>query len=339
MIGEGAGGDAVDAPAGLTKGTGVWPAISSWLRAINPLVWPIIAIVIGLTLFSDKFLTVANQFNVLRAVAVLVIIGVGQTFVMTSRNIDLSVGSMLGLVMGLTGSFVLDGGPVWAAMLLAVLLGGTLGLVNGLVITVLRVPALLATLGTFVLYRGVIQQIMYGSYHVRFPESLVRIGQGSVGPVPNLVLFAVGAVVVGLLLMRYTKFGRYTIAIGGNPEAALIAGIRVHFWTVAVFVFQGLLVGFAAFLMMGRLNAAHPNAGQGLELQVIAGVVLGGTSLFGGYGALFGMALGMYLIGILENGLLLSGAGFFWQQILLGIILILAVSLQMWRQGRTPYNM
>jgi ribose transport system permease protein len=255
---------------------------------------------------------------------------------MTSRNIDLSVGAMMALIMALTGTVIFDMGiPWWAALALAMTLGMGLGLFNGFVVTVLKVPALLATLGTLVFYRGVVQEYMYGSYHVRFPEDIVYLGQGRIDIIPLPVIIAAGVAIVGWLLLSQTRFGRYTTAIGGNPEAAERAGIRTGRWVVLVFVFQGLLVGLAAVVLMGRLDAAQPTVGTGLELAVIAGVVLGGTSLFGGRGLIGGTILGVLLIGVLENGLLLAGAGFFWQQIMLGLLIIGAVSFQMWRQRRS----
>lgn len=329
-----------DTAAGIRRAAG---ALSSTLgRAgqlslnVNPLVWALLFLGIALGLASERFLTVDNLVNIARAASVALIVGVGQTIVITSRNIDLSVGSMIALIMALTGSLVLGlDAPLWVALAFALALGAALGLVNGLVITVLKVPALLATLGTLVLFRGLVQEYMYGSYHVRFPPELVFLGQGRIGPIPVPVVIAATVALMGWLLLRHTRFGRYVTAIGGNEEAASLAGIRVARWKILVFTLQGLLVGLAAVVLMGRLDAAQPTVGTGLELAVIAGVVLGGTRLFGGYGLVGGTVLGMLLIGVLENGLLLAGAGFFWQQIMLGLLIIGAVSFQMWRQRRS----
>jgi ribose transport system permease protein len=306
------------------------------LRSVNPLVIALVVLCLLLGLFSERFLTVDNLVNVMRASSVALIVAIGQTFVITSRNIDLSVGSMMALIMALTGTLVLQAGVPWfVALAFAMGLGAALGLFNGFVVTVLKVPALLATLGTLVLFRGVVQEYMYGSYHVRFPADIVYLGQGRVGVLPIPVIIAAFVALVGWLLLSQTRFGRYTTAIGGNREAAERAGIRVDRWIVLVFVFQGLLVGLAGVILMGRLDAAQPTVGTGLELAVIAGVVLGGTSLFGGRGLIGGTIVGVLLIGVLENGLLLAGAGFFWQQIMLGLLIIGAVSFQMWRQRRT----
>lgn len=298
------------------------------------LVVPLLIIMVGLTLYTDTFLASDNLFRIARTAAVYAIIGVGQTFVITSGNIDLSVGSMLALISAITGTFIVGGGSIPVAIVLAMALGVVFGLINGFVVAWLRVPALLATLGTLIAFRGAVMEYMDGDYHVRFPESLVFIGQGFVGPVPVPVILAAVIAVIGWLIFRFTRFGRYAVAIGGNERAAVLAGINVRFWKLAIFAFQGALVGVASIVMMGRLNAAHPSTGQLMELHVIAGVVLGGTLLFGGRGFIFGTLLGMLLIGVLENGLLLAGLGFFWQQIFLGTLLVFAVAIQMARFNR-----
>lgn len=302
---------------------------------VNFLLLPLLLIIIGMTLATDRFLTPNNLFNIMRTASIFIVIGVGQTFVITSANIDLSVGSMMALIVGLTGTFLVSGGSVIVAILMALSLGILFGLINGLVVTRLGVPALLATLGTLVTYRGMIQEYMRGDYHVSFPQPIVYLGQGMVGPVPVPVIIALLVSAIGVLLLRYTRFGRYCIAIGGNEDAARLAGINVNRWKTIIFAFQGMLVGLGGLMLMGRLNAAHPSVGQGLELHVIAGVVLGGTSLFGGRGSIIGALLGMLLIGVLENGLLLARLGFFWQQIFLGILIIFAVSVQIARQKRS----
>lgn len=299
---------------------------------INLLIVPLIGIVIGLSLFSDVFLTTANFQNILRLAAFFTILGVGQTFVITSGNIDLSIGSMLALVMALVSfNLVAPGLPAIVVVLGAVLFGAAFGTLNGILVTKLKIPSLLATLGGLIAYRGAVQQYMYGGQYTGFPDWIVAIGRGTTGIVPNSVILAAVVVGIGVLLFRYTRFGRYAIAIGSNEEAARRAGIKVDRWKIAIFAFQGATVGLAALVLMGRMNAAHPNMGAMNELHVIAGVVLGGTLLFGGFGTMFGTVLAMILIAVLENGLLLAGAGFYFQQIFLGVLIVVAVAIQMMR--------
>jgi len=305
------------------------------LGSVNTIVFPTVLCVLLLSLFSDKFLTVENQFNILRSAAVAMIVGVGQVFVISARQIDLSVGSVLGLVACLSGFLVLDGYPIVVCFAFAVAAGMILGLCNGLIVGYLKVPALLATLGTLVLFRGTVQEMMYGAYHSRFPEAFKWLGQGNTAGVPNLVVVAVIMVCAGHFVLTRLQYGRYILAIGGNPEAARIAGIQVRKYVIISFVVQGALVGLASLLLMGRMNSAQPTLGQGMELHIIAGVILGGTSLFGGVGRVWGMAIAMYLIAVLENGLVLAGASFFWQQILLGILLVISVAIQVYRSKGT----
>jgi ribose transport system permease protein len=303
-------------------------------RLINSgtfLIVPIILIMLGLWYFTDAFMSTENLLRVARAASIYAIIGVGQTFVITSGNIDLSVGSSVALTGAITGTYLVGGGSVPRAMLLSVAVATFLGAINGLIVAWLGVPALLATLGTLITYRGAVLEYMGSEYHVRFPDAIVYLGQGFVGPIPIPVIIALVVAAIGGLLFRFTKFGRVAVAIGGNETAAILAGINVKLWKLGIYAFQGFLVGIASLVLIGRLNAAHPSTGQLMELHVIAGVVLGGTLLFGGRGFIFGSLLGMFLIGVLENGLLIAGLGFFWQQIVLGILLIFAVGLQMSR--------
>ena len=241
------------------------------LRNINTVVYPTILCVILLSLFSDKFLTVENQLNILRSAAVAMIVGVGQVFVISARQIDLSVGSVMGLTACLTGFLVFDGYPVILCFMFAIAVGAGLGFCNGLIVGYLRVPALLGTLGMLVLARGIVQEVMYGTYHVRFPANFVVLGQGNTLGVPNLVWVAAVVVIVGHFVLTRLEYGRYILAIGGNPEAARIAGIKVRRYIIIAFVVQAALVALAAFLLMGRMNSAHPTLGQGLELHIIAG--------------------------------------------------------------------
>lgn len=300
-------------------------------KKLNLLLIPIVLFGLLIATQSDRFLTTANQLTIMRSASTYVIIGVGQALVITSRNIDLSVGSMLGLIMGIVGTFLFNGGNVALAILFAIGLGALLGLFNGAVVTYLRVPALLATLGTLVAFRGLVNQYMYGTTVSRFPAPIVWMGQGRVFNIPVPVLLAAMTVILGSVLYHYTRLGRYAVAIGGNEEAAILAGINVRRWKMLLFAFQGMCVGLGSLIWLGRLDAAHPGFGTALELHVIAGVVLGGTILFGGYATMWGVVLGMLLIEVLGNGLLLAGLGFYWQHVMLGFMLIVAVSLQMAR--------
>lgn len=299
------------------------------LARINFLTIPLLLIILVLSIVSPQFLSALNIGNVARLAAIYVLLGVGQTYVMTTGNIDLSIGSMTALIMALVGTYVVGGGSLGIAILYAVALGATFGALNGVLVTKLRIPSLLATLGALVAYRGIVNEYMYGSYHVRFPDNLRFLGQGEVWGIPTPVIIAAVVAFLGWYMLNFKRFGRHVVAVGGNEEAARRAGINVDFVKIRVFALQGMLAGLAAIVFMGRLNSAHPNFGTGMELHIIAGTVLGGTLLFGGYGTIIGTVIGMILIGVLENGLLLAGAGFYWQQIFLGALIVISVSVQM----------
>jgi len=297
-----------------------------------------VAIVILYAIFTfitgDTFSTANNQITIMRAAAVFLILAVGQTLVMSTGGIDLSTGSMIGVVGAVVGTGLEQGwmDPI-LAIPAAVLLGMLLGAFNGFNVAVLGVPALLATLGTFVAYRGFTQYFMGVNLVTGLPEVVTAAGRAKLYGVPVQVILALAIVAMGWLVLNRTLYGRYIIAIGSNPRAAEATRINVKAVTASTYVIQGGLAGLAALVLMGRLNSSSAAMGEGVELHVIAAVVLGGTYLFGGRSTMIGTLLGVYLIGMLENGLIQTGAGFFVQRMVLGLLIIAAVALQL-QQGR-----
>jgi ribose/xylose/arabinose/galactoside ABC-type transport system permease subunit len=271
------------------------------------------------------------------------------TFVILTRGIDLSVGSVVAL-SGLAAAIVAKGGlesrfAVGAAaqaqghgwplaMLTALAVGTMAGLVQGLAVTRLKVPPFVVTLGGMSAFRGLALLLAGGGPISGFDEGYRFIGQGTIGPVPVPVIIFLSAAIIAHIVLRYTRYGRRIYAIGGNPEAARLSGLAVERLTLSVYVIIGFLAGLGSFVLSARLNSAEAVAGIGYELTVIASVVIGGTSLFGGIGTIFGTVIGTILIGVLLNGLQLNNVSSYVQQVIIGVIIVLAVAFDSFAKSR-----
>lgn len=301
----------------------------------------LIALVITFAVIEPRFMHPLNLMNILRQVSIMGLVAIGMTFVILTAGIDLSVGSIVALA-GLVGAYVAKGGlddrfaigaaeqsgnPVILAFLAALAVGAACGTVQGAAITRLKVPPFVVTLGGLTAFRGLALIFSGGGPISGFSADYVWWGQGRIEGVPvPVIVFAVVALVAHIVL-KTTRFGLYFYATGGNPGAADLNGVPVRRTTFSAYVIVGVLSGLAAFLLSARLNSAEAVAGLQLELDVIAAVVIGGTSLFGGTGSIFGTVVGVLLIGVLRNGLVLMNVSSFVQQILIGVILVLAVAV------------
>jgi len=295
-------------------------------------------LMIGLSLASDHFLTAENGVNILRQIAVNLCLSIGLTLVILSGGIDLSVGAVLALAGAVAAGLLKSGVelPIWnvhleltvaGAVMVGVGVGVALGLVNGLMVTRLLIPPFVATLAMMSVARGLTQLWTGGHPISRLGAPFGFIGTGSFLAIPMPVWIVVILCLITLVICHRTPFGRHLYAVGGSERAARLTGLNVDAIRVVVYVVGGALSGLAGILVTARLDSAQPNAGLGYELDAIAAVVIGGTSLSGGRGSVAGTALGCLLIGVLSNGLTLLDVSPFWQQIVKGAVIAVAVAL------------
>jgi inositol transport system permease protein len=285
----------------------------------------------------------------MRQVSVYGLLAIGMTFVILTAGIDLSIGSLVafcGLVAaavskgGIANRFTVGAGDIalgyswYVAALAAIAVGLLCGFLQGFAITRLKVPPFVVTLGGMSAFRGAALLFSAGGPISGFDPSFVWWGQGKVGDVPIPVIIFVVFAVVAHIVLRYMRYGRQVYAVGGNPEAARLSGLNVRRVVLSVYVITGFFAGLGAFVLSARLNSAEAVAGNGYELTVIASVVIGGTSLFGGVGSIFGTVIGTILIGVLLNGLVLLNVSSYVQQIIIGVIIVLAVAFDTFAKSR-----
>lgn len=287
-----------------------------------------------LSIASPYFLTGTNLASVIRQTAVINIMALGMTLVIVSGGIDLSVGSILACSGVLGTMTMVETGSVPAGILAGVLCGALWGCANGLMIATLRIPPFIVTLGTLGIVRGLTLVISGGLPVVGLPKEHGFLGEGTIGPAPFVLVVLILCAVITHFALHGTKLGRYTYAIGSNEAAAVYAGIPVARFKVAIYAICGLLSGLAGMIETSRLMTGQPTAGVSYELQVIAAVVIGGGSLTGGEGTVIGTLIGAFIMGLLSNGSDLLGVNPYWQQVIIGAIIILAVALDEARKRR-----
>jgi inositol transport system permease protein len=302
----------------------------AWLRRYGTSLF-LCALIVFFGLENSRFLSLRNVTNILTEVSIYGIIAVGMTFVILTAGVDLAVGSLLAFA-GMSGAFVMqavgaDSTLGWlVALATATAVGTLVGYLQGKAVTLFSVPPFIVTLGGMTIWRGATLILNDGSPISGFDASYRWWGTGSIAGIPvPIVLFGLIAV-VGLVTQRYTRYGRYVYAVGGNPEAARLNGLDVQAIITSVYVIVGALSGMAGFLLSARLGAAEAVGGIGYELRVIASVVIGGTSLAGGRGGIGGTIIGALLIGVLTNGLVIMHVSSYWQQVVIGLIIVAAVA-------------
>ena len=286
----------------------------------------LLVVVIFFSNFATAFLTSGNVLNLLRQLAPLLIVAVAMTFVITTAGIDLSVGSVVGLTASLGADLISRGVSPTVVIVAMLALGAIVGVLNGYFTAYERLPAFIVTLASLTAVRGVALAITQGESIPIDPNLwFISLGQGRVAGIPVPIVIAAPIVLVGWLVLTRTRFGNYVTGIGSNEEAVRRAGVDTRRVLLSTYVLAGLAAAVAGLLFAARLSSGSSNAGTGLELQVIAAVVLGGTSLFGGQGSIAGTVLGALTIGVIGNGLILMQVSTFYVQIVQGVVLLLAI--------------
>jgi ribose transport system permease protein len=299
----------------------------NWRQYIVYIAFIGVIIYFGFTLSDDGFLTTNNLLNIVRQTAIISIMGVAMTFVISTAEIDLSVGSIAAL-SSLTTAMALEAGfGILGALVAGIGTGFIIGLINGLLVTRVLIPSFLVTLGMMGVTKGLAMWVTNTSPVPIIDETFIFIfGSGDIGSIPVLLVWTIFIAAIGHILLRKTTFGRKTLATGGNQNAARFSGVNVARTKLYVLIGSGMMAGLAGMLYSGRMHSGRYTFGEGDELSVIAAVILGGTSLFGGVGTVIGTVIGSLMIGTINNGLIIMGLDVSQQMIVKGLIIILAVA-------------
>jgi len=324
---------ATQAPAAATTGAESGSRLPAWLRNLGsgtggPLL-ALLVLCVALFIATPFFLTANNLLNILDQVTILGILALGMTFVIITGGIDLSVAAVLALAMMVLGWTSHNAGwPLGLSILAAIVVGGLCGLANGLGITIAKLPPFIATLAMLSIARGLANVITDGQQIVGYPDWFTALStERHFGFLTISAVVLVVLLVLGWAFLRYRPGGREVYAVGGSAEVARLAGINVKRVTASVYILTGLLAGLAGVVLASRLDSSNPGAAVGLELDVIAAVVIGGASLSGGVGRVPGTVVGVLIIGVLRNGLNLLSVSPFVQQIVIGVVIALAVMI------------
>lgn len=300
-----------------------------------------LVVIFGFFSFADEnFRTYGNVLAILFSTVVIGTLAVGTTFVIITGGIDLAIGTGMALCAVMSGVFIVNAGlPVAAGVLCTLLFGALIGFVNGVNIALLKIPPFIATLAMMLVAQG-LALVLSHSRPIYFNEtpSYSKISRGELVPwldIPNAVYVLAIAVVVAAVLLNKTILGRYTYSIGSNEEATALSGINVRKWKIIIYTLAGVFIGLAGVMISARLGSAQPATGMGYELQAIAAVVIGGTSLAGGRGSIVGTVIGALIISVLNNGLQIMSIPQEWQNVVLGCVILVAVYIDMLRKRET----
>jgi ribose transport system permease protein len=308
--------------------------MTDWIKRFLPFV-SLIGLCVVIAILEPRFLSVGNLAGVARQTAVITVMSMGMTVVMVSGGIDLSVGSMMALTSVLMAFVMVSGAPVLVAILAAIAAGAAFGMINGAAIASLRIPPFIVTLGAMGIYRGTALLVTDGKSVVGLPSGFGYLAEGNLlGLIPVPLLIVIIVALTTHIMLSKTRAGLYCYAIGSNIEAARYAGVRVSRYQVAFYAILGALTGLAGAIESARLVTGQPTSGEGYELRVIAAVVIGGGSLAGGQGTVIGTLIGALIMGVLANGANLLGISSFAQQVVIGAVIVLAVTFDEYQRRR-----
>ena len=310
--------------------------IEPYLAILGPMVMILLLLCVMGIAEPTRYFRVSNLNLILLEAALYLPMAMAMTFVISQRGIDLSIGSVAALT-GIIMAFLIKvyAFPAWVAVPGALCIGALLGFINGLVITRCRVPDLIGTLAMDLVYRGFALVLAKGMVLARFPDLITDIGRGQIpGFIPIPVVIGIACLLAGAFMLRRTWFGRYSIAIGSNPESAEMAGVAVDRYKVYAYVLMGAMAGLAGVMLTGKLNAIQATSAPYFNLHVIAAVVVGGTSLFGGRASMLGSFAGVLLLSMMINALVTLRIEFFWQSVASGVVIIVSVAFYTWIQRK-----
>lgn len=294
----------------------------------------LVAIIIMVSIAKPVFLSEENLVNIFRSTSFVYIIGIAMTFVLITGGFDLSVGAVMAMGGILASMAIKEGISIPIGIMIGLLFGVGIGFLNGLFIVKLNIPPLIVTLGMMYICQSLILIVTTGKAIYPLPDEFKVLGQGRIGIIPNVFMIAIVLTVIAVIVLRSTPYGRSVYSVGGNREAARLSGINIHRIMISVYVLTGTSAALAGILMAARLNSAQPTAGSGYELTVIAAVIIGGTSMFGGSGNVIGTFIGAFLMMVIETSMLLLKISPYWQNLVVGIIIIFAVGLDQYRRKK-----
>jgi len=298
--------------------------ISEFFKRYRTLLVLVIACAV-IAISNDVFLTQRNITNILRQAAISIILASGFTLMLTSGSLDLSIGSVMTLSALFLANMMKAGVPIWLAIILTLLIGACRGLITSLIVTMFNLKAFIVTLAMATVYRGFAWLYSEGVPVWDFGEQFTQLGSGFIGEVPiPIIIMSVVAVIVSIILNR-TKFGRQVTAVGGNIEAARVSGLKVKLITIGTFMFTSMTAALAGVILVARMDQAHPNFGTGVEMDIIAGVVIGGTSFAGGRGTILGSIIGVMIMAVINNGLVINGVSPYITMISKGVLILVAI--------------